>query len=62
MSDSNTDECTIREIEWVRGINEGDQKAFEALYRFYYPRLSQFAFRYVKSKGIAEDHSKKTFC
>lgn len=61
MSDSNTDERTIKEIEWVKGINEGDQKSFEALYRFYYPRLSQFAFRYVKSKGIAEDLVQNVF-
>lgn len=51
-----TDTKRIRkENEWVRGIKRDDKKAFEALYRLYYPKLSQFAFRYVASRQSAED-------
>jgi RNA polymerase sigma-70 factor (ECF subfamily) len=39
----------------IKKIKKGSKEAFEALYRFYYPRLCQFAFRYVHSKQIAED-------
>lgn len=49
------DERVFRENNWVRGINNGDQKAFEAMYRYYYPRLAQFIMRYVHSKRSAED-------
>lgn len=49
------DERIRRENEWVKEIKKGQKEAFEALYRFYYPRLSQFAVRYVNSKQIAED-------
>lgn len=49
------DERIVRENNWVRGINRGDEKAFEAMYKYYYPRLGQFLMRYVHSKKIAED-------
>jgi RNA polymerase sigma-70 factor (ECF subfamily) len=39
----------------IREIKKGSKEAFEALYRFYYPRLCQFAFRYVPAKQVAED-------
>ncbi|MCW9706573.1 RNA polymerase sigma-70 factor [Fodinibius salsisoli] len=44
-----------RETRWVKEIQKGKRDSFKALYQFYYPRLSQFVFRYVKSKAIAED-------
>lgn len=44
-----------KEDEWIKKIKKGDQKAFEELYRYYYPRLGQFVFRYVHSKYLAED-------
>lgn len=55
MSDLTYEERIRKENEWIRRIKKDDRKAFEALYRFYYPRLTQFAFRYVNSKQIAED-------
>jgi RNA polymerase sigma-70 factor, ECF subfamily len=56
IDDSSTvDECILAENAWVRKIREGDQKAFESLYRFYYPRLGQFLMRYVKCQRAAED-------
>lgn len=48
-------EHTDQEKQWVKMIKAGDTAAFEELYKFYYPRLSQFAYRYVKSKASAED-------
>ena len=35
--------------------------AFEAMYRFYFPRLAQFVLRYVKSPVIAEDLVQNVF-
>lgn len=55
MGKVTNDERTIRENQWIEKIQNSKKEGFEALYRFYYPRLSQFAFRYVKSKAIAED-------
>ena len=39
----------------MRGINKGDSKSFEAMYKYYYPRLGQFLLRYVYSQKTAED-------
>lgn len=55
MGKATNDERTARENRWVEEIREGKKEGFEALYRFYYPRLCQFVFRYVKSKATAED-------
>src|SRR5699024_11101714 len=44
-----------RENRWIKEIQNGNSDSFKELYRFYYPRLSHFVFRYVKSKAIAED-------
>lgn len=55
MESATNDERTARENRWVEEIREGSKEGFEALYRFYYPRLCQFVFRYVKSKAAAED-------
>lgn len=49
------DERIKRENNWVKGLNRGDGKAFEAMYRYYYPRLGKFLIRYVHSKKVAED-------
>src|SRR5699024_1659225 len=43
------------EHKWIKQLIQGDEKAFEALYHFYFPKLSQFVFRYVHSTGLAED-------
>lgn len=49
------DERVLREDRWVRAINRGDEKAYEEMYKFYYPRLGQFLLRYLPSKKEAED-------
>jgi RNA polymerase sigma-70 factor (ECF subfamily) len=40
---------------WVERISDSDREAFDSLFRFLYPRLVQFAFRYVRSKQVAGD-------
>lgn len=49
------DERVIRENRWVERLNGGDNKAFEEIYRFYYPKLAQFLFRYLHSENTIED-------
>jgi RNA polymerase sigma-70 factor (ECF subfamily) len=55
MGKLTNEERVQKENEWVRRIKKDDREAFEALYRLYYPKLSQFAFRYVASRQVAED-------
>jgi RNA polymerase sigma-70 factor (ECF subfamily) len=44
-----------REAEWVRGIQRGDNAAFEALFLAYYERLVRFAYGFVKTRSTAEE-------
>lgn len=39
----------------VARLQEGDERAFESLFRAYYEPLALFAFRFVRDKGVAED-------
>jgi RNA polymerase sigma-70 factor (ECF subfamily) len=55
MGKLTNEERVQQENEWVRRIKKDDREAFEALYRLYYPKLSQFALRYVDSRQSAED-------
>lgn len=43
------------EEQWIEQLRHGDEKAFEALYRHYFPKLCQFVYRYVHSNHLAED-------
>jgi RNA polymerase sigma-70 factor (family 1) len=43
------DECS-----WIELIRDGDEYAFELLFREYYAQLTRFTWRYVKSKAVAE--------
>lgn len=49
------DERIRQENRWIEGVQAGDERSFEQLYRFYYPRLGQFLLRQVRSKSDAED-------
>jgi RNA polymerase sigma-70 factor (ECF subfamily) len=40
---------------WIERIQAGDHQAFETLFKEYYLPLTRFAWRYVKSKAIAEE-------
>jgi RNA polymerase sigma-70 factor (ECF subfamily) len=45
----------MSESEQVERIRQGDQEAFEALFRKHYEALCRFALRYVESVETAED-------
>lgn len=55
MKDSTNDQRSAKEDRWIKDLQKGNKEGFESIYRSYYSRLSQFAYRYVKSKAIAED-------
>jgi len=45
----------------IESIQNGDERAFEYLFKEYYLPLSRFAWRYVKSKAIAEELVQELF-
>ncbi len=49
------DERIIRDDEWVRKLNLNDKKAFEEMYKCYYPQLYYFLQRYLHNNEIIED-------
>lgn len=49
------------EKAWILNIQKGDQVAFERLFKTYYFKLTRFAWRYVKSKAIAEELVQEVF-
>lgn len=55
------DERIIRDDEWVRRLNLGDQKAFEELYKCYYPQLFHFLQRYLHGDEVIEDTIQQVF-
>ncbi len=44
-----------KDKEYFKKVMEDNQKAFEYLFRKYYPRLCLYALNYVKDKDTAED-------
>ncbi len=48
-------------VLWIEFIQEKEEYAFEILYKKYYEPLSRFAWRYVKSKAIAEEIVQETY-
>jgi RNA polymerase sigma-70 factor (ECF subfamily) len=45
----------VHRKEFIEKIQQGDEQAFEQLFKEYYFPLSRFAWRYVKSKAVAEE-------
>ena len=43
------------EREWLAQIRSGDPVAFERAFRAYHPSLCEFAYRYVRSREVAEE-------
>ena len=43
------------ELEWVARIRAGDAAAFERVFRTYHPGLCTFAYRYVRSRDVAQE-------
>jgi RNA polymerase sigma-70 factor (ECF subfamily) len=44
-----------RQQRWIDGVRNGDEEAFEAMFRAYYPQLRRFAAEYVGTDGRARD-------
>jgi len=44
-----------RERNWVEKIRDGDETAFEKMFRAYYPQLCRFAAEYVDAPSHAQD-------
>lgn len=45
----------------IQQLKSGDEQAYEKIYLFYHKRLYSFAFKYLKSKELAEDAVHDTF-
>ena len=45
----------VQGSEWLACVREGDERAFETLFRAFAPGLVAFVARYVDSRSIAED-------
>ncbi len=45
----------------IKSLKTGDEKAFEVVFKTYYPRLCMYAFRYTKQFETAEDIVKDFF-
>ncbi len=43
------------ERDWVAQIRAGNPIGFECAFRAYHPTLCQFAYRYVRSREVAEE-------
>jgi len=48
-------ELVHQEREWLAQIRAGDPLAFERAFRAYHASLCQFAYRYVRSREVAEE-------
>jgi RNA polymerase sigma-70 factor (ECF subfamily) len=48
------------ESEWIRQIAQGDESAFERLFRCYAPRIFRFAMSYLNDPALAEEVVQET--
>jgi RNA polymerase sigma-70 factor, ECF subfamily len=48
------------ESEWIRQIAQGDERAFERLFRCYAPRIFRFAMSYLNDPALAEEVVQET--
>jgi len=55
------DEAWSSDAELVEQILSGDQKAFDLLYKTYFPRVYGFAFKRLRDAGEAEDVTQEVF-
>ncbi len=51
----------VHKQEFIEKIRQGDEEAFEQLFNEHYLKLSRFAWRYVKSKAVAEELAQDVF-
>lgn len=57
----NNDSNNYDDEFWIENIRQGDEQAFEILFKKYYLPLTRFAWRYVNSKAIAEELIQELF-
>jgi RNA polymerase sigma-70 factor (ECF subfamily) len=50
------------ELEWIGRIRDGDERAFEALFRAYVDSLCSFAYSYTESQSAAQEIVQDLFC
>jgi len=48
-------------IELFKAVSEGDEKAFEQLYKLYFPRLYTFALKIINDSSLAKDVVQNVF-
>ncbi len=62
MMTENSDETNNHDDEfWIVHIRNGDEYAFEMLFKKYYLPLTRFAWRYVNSRAVAEELVQELF-
>jgi len=52
---------SIEDLKWLQNIRQGDDVAFEKLFKKYYMPLTRFAWRYVNCKAVAEELTQELF-
>jgi len=50
------------EKQYLNGLQNGDKKAFSALYMFYYPKMKFYLTRFLKDENEASDMAQDIFC
>ena len=55
MTPSSPTPFSSRDRDWIASIRGGDPAAFELLFRTYHPQLCDFAYRYVRSRDLAQE-------
>jgi len=51
----------LNEIDLLRRLKNGDEKAFEEFFNYYYERIFNYVYRRIKMKEVAEDIASETF-
>lgn len=50
-----TDDPSVDDVDLLKEVAAGDKAAFEALYRCYYRRVSQFVYRFTPDRQLGEE-------
>lgn len=53
---------TDNDAKYIKGLREGDRVVFEQIFREYYPKLCNYARRYIADKSTAEEVVQDFFC
>lgn len=55
LAEVNSNQIELRDVQLIRRIAEGDLRAFDALYRSFFPRLVRFLNRFTRRTVLIED-------